>query len=253
VTVTGPDGEVVRRLTGPTGAGIHRVAWDLRYPPAVPAEKEREIEEDELPPIGPLVAPGRYTARFELVTDEGTKAIGEPRSFDVEPLGNATLAAADRAAVRDFQQKTARLRRAVLGAERLVGELETRLDLLRLAVADAPGLDPAVDSRLRALVLERERIAIALSGDRFLSSRQENTPPAISERVETVVSGSWYATAAPTRTQLDAYRYAGEAFAKELTALEKLVETDLVAIEKEIEAAGAPWTPGRVPEWKYEP
>jgi hypothetical protein len=200
-----------------------------------------------------LVAPGRYTARFERVTDEGVSEIGEPRGFDVEPLGTATLAAADRAAVRDFQQRVARLRRAVLGAEQVVADLEERLALLRVAIADAPGLDPALHERVRALELERERIGIALSGDRFLRQRQENTPPSISERVENVVFGSWYATAAPTRTHQDAYRFAGEAFERELAALRKLVETDVAALEKEVEAAGAPWTPGRIPEWKYEP
>ena len=37
LTVTDDAGNVVRRLTGPAGAGFHRVAWDLRYPPADPA------------------------------------------------------------------------------------------------------------------------------------------------------------------------------------------------------------------------
>jgi hypothetical protein len=32
--------------------------------------------------------------------------------------------------------------------------------------------------------------------------------------------------------------------------LRKLIETDLKAIEKQLDAAGAPYTPGRLPEWK---
>jgi hypothetical protein len=31
------------------------------------------------------------------------------------------------------------------------------------------------------------------------------------------------------------------------------VEVDLKAIEAKLEAAGAPWTPGRVPVWKKPP
>jgi hypothetical protein len=34
-----------------------------------------------------------------------------------------------------------------------------------------------------------------------------------------------------------------------LAKLRTLVEGDLVKLEKALEAAGAPWTPGRVPEW----
>jgi len=29
-----------------------------------------------------------------------------------------------------------------------------------------------------------------------------------------------------------------------------LIETDLARLEKQMEIAGAPWTPGRIPEWK---
>jgi hypothetical protein len=34
-----------------------------------------------------------------------------------------------------------------------------------------------------------------------------------------------------------------------LGKLRTLVDTDLAKLEKDMEAAGAPWTPGRVPEW----
>jgi hypothetical protein len=30
------------------------------------------------------------------------------------------------------------------------------------------------------------------------------------------------------------------------------VEQDLFALEKKLEAAGAPWTPGRIPDWEME-
>jgi hypothetical protein len=29
-----------------------------------------------------------------------------------------------------------------------------------------------------------------------------------------------------------------------------LIEGDLARLEKQMETAGAPWTPGRIPEWK---
>jgi hypothetical protein len=34
--------------------------------------------------------------------------------------------------------------------------------------------------------------------------------------------------------------------------LHTLVEVDLTKLEKDMEAAGAPWTPGRVPEWQEQ-
>jgi len=37
-----------------------------------------------------------------------------------------------------------------------------------------------------------------------------------------------------------------------LSKLRTLVETDLAGLEAKAEAAGAPWTPGRVPRWTPE-
>jgi hypothetical protein len=185
------------------------------------------------------------------VTDQGATPLGE-ESFEVVALGNASLPAADPGAVLDFQQKTARLYRAVLGASRYAAELADRLSLLRLAYDAAPAADPALDRRLRAAELALEEIRIRLTGDSFLRSKNENTAPSISERVQTVASG-WNSTAEPTATQRDGYRIAGEAFAAELERLKALAEGEVRAIEAELERAGAPWTPGRLPEWRLEP
>ena len=45
---------------------------------------------------------------------------------------------------------------------------------------------------------------------------------------------------------------AAEAFGSLLARLRELVETDLAALEAEMEAGGAPWTPGRLPVWQAE-
>jgi photosystem II stability/assembly factor-like uncharacterized protein len=254
ITITDSEGATVRRLEAKPEKGIHRLAWDLRRPSAIPAHKEPLEQSPWLPPpLGPLAGPGRYSARLELVADGQTRALGAPVTFEVEVLGNATLPAADGEAVRAFQLRTARLQRAVLGAEKLVGELEERLGLVRAAIRDAPALDPAADARAHALELELDDLSIALSGDSFLRQLNENTPPAISERVQNVVYSSWFSTAAPTRTQEDAYRIAGEAFAVQLARLKALAEEKLPALERDLERAGAPWTPGRVPDWQLEP
>ena len=47
------------------------------------------------------------------------------------------------------------------------------------------------------------------------------------------------------------YEWAAEAFATELNRL-KVLSSDLDAFEQQLESAGAPWTPGRLPEWTKE-
>jgi hypothetical protein len=80
--------------------------------------------------------------------------------------------------------------------------------------------------------------------------RNEPTLPGIQDRVQRIVEGSWVATAAPTGTQRDNYTVAAKLFGETLAQLRTLIETDLAGIEQRAEAAGAPWTPGRVPQWQ---
>ncbi len=257
LTVIDDQGSTVRRLEIKPAKGMQRLTWDLRYPPADPAAKVVVTPPFSAPAQGPLAAPGRYRARLEQTVAGTTQLLGEV-DFEVELLSNATLPAKDRAAVLAWQKKTARLQRAVLGAEKLVTELEERLALLRIAVDSPqagglqPGQNPQLDARLRALTLELEQISIALSGDRFLRARNEAELPSISDRVGNVVSSSWSSSAEPTKTQRDAYTIAGTAFARELARLEKFLQVDLAAVEAELERTGAPWTPGRLPRWQSE-
>jgi hypothetical protein len=77
-----------------------------------------------------------------------------------------------------------------------------------------------------------------------------NTPPSTSERVAYIVGSQRMSIASPTQTQVNQYKVAAQEFEAVLVQLHQLIEVDLAKLEKQLEAAGAPWTPGRIPEWK---
>ena len=85
-----------------------------------------------------------------------------------------------------------------------------------------------------------------------LRSRNEPTLPSISQRVRRIVRGQWSSSSAPTGTNVQAYEIAAGLFGPVLERLTELVQEDLARVESELEAAGGPWTPGRVPSWKPE-
>ncbi len=62
--------------------------------------------------------------------------------------------------------------------------------------------------------------------------------------------GGWGSTSDPTQTERDEYAIAAEEFKPVLESLRRLVEVDLAGLEKDLETAHAPWTPGRVPSWE---
>jgi photosystem II stability/assembly factor-like uncharacterized protein len=258
LTVTDPSGAVVRRITGPVTAGFHRVAWDLRYPPfsPIPATPPPPPDENPFasPPAGPLASPGTYRVELALRRDGVLAPIGEPRTFNAVPLGTAStpLSEQDRAALLDFQQRTGRLQRAVLGAAQVVREQEQGIALVKRALEQTRGADAALFEQVRGIEDRLRQISVALSGDTLVARRNEPTPPSIVERVQGIVSGHWTSTSAPTATHREAYRIAAEAFAPLLERLRALVEVDMKAMGDRLEALDAPYTPGRVPRWKPE-
>jgi photosystem II stability/assembly factor-like uncharacterized protein len=253
LTVTDEEGQVVRRLTGPAAAGFHRVAWDLRYPSAAPAVLQAaEPSAFSDPDGGPLAAPGTY--RVALAERIGGKLVplGEPQTFKTVPLRRSEAPGEDLGKTLDFERQTARLQRAVMGAVNAAAEAATRLDYIDRALLDTPKAGAEVAVEARAL---RERLAdlqLALSGDTTISSHNEPALTSIADRVQAVIQGHWNASGAPTQVQLEQYASARDDFAPVLEKLRALIDVDLKRLEDRLEAAGAPWTPGRVPVWHPE-
>lgn len=253
LTVSDSDGNVIQRIEGPARAGFHRVAWDLRYPSSQPTDlKKSAASLFGSPDVGPMVVPGRYRVTLAKRVDGAITPLGDAASFEVVPLGLASLPAENSAEVLAFQKKTASLRRAALGAVRLANETQTRIDHLEKALLDTPAADPALLARARALELRLTDIQEKLSGRTVVSRYNEPEMPGVIARVQAVVEGHWQTTSGPTDTHRRGYEAAAAEFAPLLADLTRLVETDLAALEREAEAAGAPWTPGRVPRWRPE-
>ncbi len=254
LTVTDEAGAVVRQITGPVSAGFHRVAWDLRYPAGNPTSlaKPGERAPWDRAPSGPLAAPGAYQVALARMVDGKSTPLAGPVKFTVEALGTSALPPADRSATLAFQQKIARLQRAVLGANESAKEAQRRLDHLKKALLDTPAADPRLSDDARAIESRLKDLQVALSGDDVLAEKNEPVPPAVQDRVNQVVNGAWYSTSAPTRTHQQCYDLAAAQFAPVLGKLRALIEVDLQRLEQQAETAGAPWTPGRVPTWTPE-
>ena len=252
-TVRKSDGEVVRRIDAKASKGIHRVTWDLRYPSARPTSIKKE--EDRPPwardPVGPLALPGTYTVTMSSTVDGETTDLAGPQDFQVVELGINTFAAEDLEGARAFQQRTWDLERAVRGALKWASEAEGRLAHTRKALYDTPDADTAMLAESQRLQTEVDDILFELSGDDTRGDRNVFTPPSISDRVNRIVGSQWDTTSAPTQTEKDGYEWAADAFSIELTRL-KSFASDLESFENQLEAAGAPWTPGRLPDWKME-
>jgi photosystem II stability/assembly factor-like uncharacterized protein len=253
LTVRDADGEVVRRLQGPKSKGFQRVAWDLRYPPGEPIDPHRprrteEEEDEDERSVGPLALPGSYTVTLSSEVDRVITDLAGPMTFDVVDLELTTIPPDDPAEVLDFRRRVTELRRAVLASVKAAEEAEDRLDHVEASVLAATDADPSMLSRTHALQADLDEILLRLRRDPLRAERNIPGPPTVLQRVERIVWGQTSSTTAPTQTQRDAYGWASAEFSEQLGRLEQLFD-NLEALESELEDAGGPWTPGRLPVW----
>lgn len=250
-TVRDADGKVVRRLKRTPKKGIHRVHWDMRTPPRGPVKlKEREPSTPwASKERGYLVLPGTYSVSLSKYEDGEVEELAGPQEFELEPLHYPKLAEEDRKDVKAFQEKVAELRRAVDGANKYKGSLEERVAHLKKAVRETPDAELALMKQLDTIENALKDLHIALNGDPVRSKHEFEQKPSIARRVHNILWNLWHTHQGPTETQRSSYQLAADRFEEVLTGMRE--QRDRIrGIEDELENAGAPWTPGRFPEWE---
>jgi photosystem II stability/assembly factor-like uncharacterized protein len=244
-------GAAIRRVEGSIEAGFQRAAWDLRYSaPSLPEHADDLEDSGSAGAQGPLVISGSYSVRVFEKAAGGVTELGGAQNFKVVTEGAASMSAADRASQEEFLRKAARLYRAVSGALHTAEEVEARLKAIRSALRETPAAEKQLGAAADSIEQRNREILRALRGDAEMQKRNEPTATSISGRVDAILEGERFAFTKPTQTHLEDYSIAASEFAGQLDTLHVLVEVDLAKLEKDMEAAGAPWTPGRVPEWR---
>ena len=244
-------GAPIRRVEGGIESGFQRAAWDLRYPTA--SLREHTEEGEDFPPAGtqgPLVISGTYSVRLFQKVDGAVTELAGAQNLKVVADGASALSAAERAAQGEFQRKVVRLYRAVSGAVHTAEDVEARLKAIRAALRETPAAEKQLSVAADAIEKTNRLILRALQGDTEMQKRNEAVPSSINDRVNAILEGERFSLARPTQSHVEDYNIAAAEFVGQLGKLHALVEVDLAKLEKDMEAAGAPWTPGRVPEWK---
>src|SRR5205085_7182417 len=178
-------GHPVRRLTGPVGAGMHRVSWDLRYAePTLVPEKPSEGDIDfGQGPRAPLAVPGGYTVSFAKEVDGAITPLGTPQQFAVKLLQGLPTNPEDRIALIKFQQQVAELYRSLNGAVESAQQLKSRIAEARRAILQAPATTVELMRRADRIEAMNRDILRALSGAEVLRARNEPAPISINNRV----------------------------------------------------------------------
>jgi photosystem II stability/assembly factor-like uncharacterized protein len=248
-TILDDEDNVVRKLRASARAGLHRIVWDLMYPALAPTSLQETSATSSGRSSTPVL-PGEYKVFLSKNVNGEVTKLTEPVTFKAVVLGNTSLPAEDRAELVAFQKKVRELSRAVNAASSVMRELADKARHYRVALKSVTVDDSQIYAQIKALEAEVSEIQVQLFGDRTLGRIDKDAEPGLSSRISSIIYEQRRSTSAPTQSQRDAYKIVADDFGPILQKLKKLIEEDVRKIEKMLDEIGAPYTPGRFPDWK---
>lgn len=246
LVVSDAAGHPLRILPGDVSAGMHRVVWDLRRPAPVLVTQSPDPDNA---PQGPLVMPGTYQVTLVERVHGAWKTLSGPQKFAVVALHPDVLTPPVQQQIAAFQQKLAQLQNAVTGAVEQANDMKSRLQKMQAALVQTPAAERTLSGQALQIRRSLDELRRLLEGDDVLRAHFLNTPPSIQERVATLVGNESQSLQAPTQADQIGYNVVAAEFQQVLTQLKKLDEVDLAGLQKALQSAGAPWTPGALPVW----
>ena len=247
LTIRDAKGDVVRRLYGPTTAGMHRVAWDLRLPAeeAVGTKPSYAYAKPQAPE-GFMVGPGRYTVTLSKRHDGKTTKLAGPVDLDVVPLRKGgALKGAEPKVVAAFWKRIAVLSRSMSAASQSLKDAHARLDRLELALDRSQAAPEGLDDELDALRKTLDGLRTSMYGSPTKGELNKWGPHTVSARLSFAAEGTRGSTYGPTPEHEKSLRLAEKGFGEIRSRLNQFLTKDLPAFEKRLQASGAPWSAGQ--------
>jgi hypothetical protein len=176
----------------------------------------------------------------------------EPLEFTCKKLNNTTLPAEDYKENVEFAEKVNKLALAVTATDRMISETSDKVEQIKQAIYATPGASMELMDRARNLGVELEALSFTMNGTPAKASGEEVPPAqvALKERLSAITYTHMGSTSGITTTEKQSYEILKEEFPPVLQALKRIVENEIPALEAELNKMNAPWTPGRLPDWK---
>lgn len=236
-------GTIVRKLKTSYKTGVNRMNWSGRMVDLGPVSTRRD------PRDGMMAMPGKYSVTLYRHHNGDTKQLTEPESFELKILEGATLPVKNQAELAAFQKEAANFQRVFSGATSMLSSAGEKVSAMERAIMALP--EPSAEWLGQVKKMEKAIADIrqTIYGDRRAATLDIDTEPGLSSRMRGVTYALYGTTSAPTQTMRNELSIAKEDFGPVYQKIKTIVETDIKAMERKLEAAGAPYTPGRVMEY----
>jgi len=238
LTVTSENGNVIRKLNGPTTKGFHRVAWDLRYAATTVIDVHKEKNNQW--GLMAMAVPGTYTVSLSKEVDGVVTPLSVPVSFKVKQLQKGALDGAIPVETVAFWREIQKMQGEVSVISLELNNAFKKVKAMQLALARAEKQPGEQDAELNQLKQELLMLMEKMNGNRSKHEVGEKNNPTVKSRLSAAARGVENSTYGPTSTSIRSLELA----AKELTELKEsldiIIEKKIPELEKELQILGAP-------------
>lgn len=190
-------GQLVRKISGPAKKGIHRLAWDLRYP-----SLESITSQATTTNSGFLAAPGNYSVSMFKEVDGVITPIGDQQRFIVSPLYQNSLSQMGQNEVAQFWRRFEKVSANVSRLNILTNNTTKYTKGLRLALQQSSLIGVEESKQIKDAEDQLKILSDMMFGNEIANQVGEKTEPTISARMFDIFRGVAGATYGPTKTNM---------------------------------------------------
>ncbi|MBI5217568.1 MAG: glycosyl hydrolase [Bacteroidia bacterium] len=249
-TITDDAGTIIRKINTKPQFSVNRVSWDLRHTALGLVNTDKFSP--GATPAGILALPGNYKVSLSITFRDTTKELVKPVPFKVAPLNNTTLPASDRNMVVEFYKKVSQLGRIMDGTINTINSARKEVSSIMEALQRSSKDTKNEMAMAKTIFSKLEELKFAFEGKNYGASEEENPPMKVTlwQRYGKISWATWVNTGNPTKEQNKTYDILMDEISKVYDQTKYIIETDLPALYKAIDAIGIPATPNRLPMWK---
>jgi hypothetical protein len=237
-------GKKIRDLTANTKPGMHRATWDLRLrPPYINPRAQGNRGQ----PTGAFVLPGKYAARLSLGNDTLMTQSSETQVV-VNPDPLIPLSPAEYRALWEMRVSSGMQQARVQAVVRTAELLKDQITEAKAAIKSSSAPD-SLAKQADAIDKEVDDILLKVRGRTGPDANDvedKKFHPSIQDRVNQVAGEIGDVTSPPTQIQRETLDLAMTDLAREAARLSALQSTKVPALNHALDAAGVPWTVGRI-------
>ncbi len=242
LTVYDSDGEVVRKVEGENGKGIHRTTWDLRYPSFF-AVRPGQSGGGGRRSAGPLAAPGEYTVSLSKEEKGTVTQLAGPVSFMVKPLHEPTLEGPAPAEYQAYRIEVMEVQNQLAQVQEFMGEAKDQVAAMETALERANVAPGALNGELYQLRQQLNALEREVNGSPSREEIGERNPPTISSRFYTGFRGL-STTYGPTGNHRRSLQIAATELDELMPRIERLRDETIPGLQEELREIGAPYIIG---------